>query len=321
VIRLHVAYAVDETYAAHAAVSIASLLDTNRNHDVSILVVHDGLAEDTRTRLRRVVESRAATAIRFEDAAARVATLPTFARFPAAIYMRFLVPDLVGPGVERVLYLDADTIVRVDLADLWNVDLGRACVGAVTDFGAMAHQRERLDLGQGGAFFNNGVLLFDVPKWRLSNTTERLLAFLARRGPELLMPDQDAFNLVVAKEICRLPPKWNVQRPIFLDGHRELEMSPGEQKSLMRRPGILHFSHDPKPWQPTDRHPWGYLYRRIRARTPFHDPAIGRARLMHPMASLAALLKSLLLRSSPSAFIGLRDGWRRMRGGPTARQV
>lgn len=299
--KLHIAFALDEAFAAHAAVAMASLMQHNPDHELSILVLHAGLAEETRSKFRTLVDRQNRVSIRFERADEITRTLPAFSRFTQSVYMRFFAPTFLGSDVDRVLYLDADTLINADLSPLWEIDFRGMTVGAVANspVASNIYHQKRLGLPMGSTFFNNGVMLLNVPQWLARGTTERLMQFLQHRSHELHMPDQDATNMVLGDEILPLSSKWNVQRPIFFQGHRKLGITRKEQRNLIRDPAIVHFTADLKPWHSTDQHPLGHLYRRTRARTPFADPKMARERRRRPAVVVSTLAKRVVIRASP----------------------
>ena len=61
-----------------------------------------------------------------------VAGLPTMTIIPKAMWYRIFLPDLL-PDVDRVLYLDADTLVVDDVTPLFDQPLGHAYVAAVAN--------------------------------------------------------------------------------------------------------------------------------------------------------------------------------------------
>ena len=124
------------------------------------------------------------------------------------------------------------------------------------------------------------------------------------------MPDQDALNLVLGDELALLPRRWNVQRPTFFDSGRALGLEPGEQRELIRRPGIVHFTDFSKPWHASDQHPLGHLYRRLRDETAFADPSLEADRSRS--TRWATAFKRGLARVSPELLPALRGLRRRL---------
>lgn len=90
----------------------------------------------------------------------------------ARLYMDLHIPDYI----ERLLYLDADVLAVAPVDELFAMDLQGKALAAVDDYvmafpeKAGARQR-KIGMGQGGRYFNAGVLLFD---WSACRSRELL---------------------------------------------------------------------------------------------------------------------------------------------------
>lgn len=81
-----------------------------------------------------------------------------------AMYYRYLFADMLPKTVTRLIYLDADIICKGNILPLWQTDLQGKVLGAVRDWGE-AKSCDRIGL-KNGRYFNSGVLLLDLTKWR-----------------------------------------------------------------------------------------------------------------------------------------------------------
>jgi lipopolysaccharide biosynthesis glycosyltransferase len=302
---IHVGLGLDEAYAPHGAVAIASVLRCHPTHSVDIHVLHSGLSSGTERGLQALASVSPNHRIHLTGFTEEQIGLPGFARFSSAVHLRFLLPGALPATCSRVLYLDADTVVADRLDPLWRLDLGDATLAAAVD-DSQRFQLERLQ-GHGlSTYVNSGVLLIDVARWRERDTTTRLYERLTDHGTSLAMPDQDGLNLELADEILRLDRRWNVQRPVFFESRETLGVTASQHRALVRAPGIVHFTDYSKPWHPTDQHPLGHLYRRLRNSTPFADVSIESSRSFRTRASTT--LKAALLRYvSPEVLPRLRS--------------
>ena len=66
----------------------------------------------------------------------------------------------IFPHIDKILYLDSDTIVRKDLSELFNTD--------IKDYYLAAAKRP-------GDEYNCGVLLYNLKKWREDNIKDKLI--------------------------------------------------------------------------------------------------------------------------------------------------
>jgi lipopolysaccharide biosynthesis glycosyltransferase len=233
----------DDGYGEALAVAMSSaLVNLSPALKPEIYVLDNGLSGSARDRLLRVVNSaRAGDQLRWiQILDERFAHLSSSTRFTPSIYSRLLIPELLPERVRRAVYLDADVLVRADLSPLFTTELSGAAVGAVRDF-----------LPRATLFFNSGVLVMDVARWRSEGLADRALRYAAESGKL----DQDALNEVVPNW-HELGYKWNVQHGnLFLTerpaGTAFTEQIYEERWRLYRDAAVLHFVGGPaKPWFP-----------------------------------------------------------------------
>lgn len=113
--------------------------------------------------------------------------------------MRLVLPELI-PDERRVLWLDVDTIVTDDISDLFEVDLGECCIGAV---------REPPWSRPGRVYYNAGVLLIDLDAMR-GDVCRRLIQRI--NTVRMDFKDQDAINVVLKGQIHDMPAIWNASK-------------------------------------------------------------------------------------------------------------
>lgn len=174
-------------------------------------------------------------------------------------YYRLFLGDVLPESIDRVLYLDADILVQGNLAELWEIPFDGNVVQAVPDAYAPTQHLPRLsriDFDDGIRFssetpyFNAGVQLIDLKRWRQERVGQLASALLWKYGEQLRFRDQDALNCVLVGSWRRLGPTWNLhelpEHPTsWHDGG-----ATGEQlQQARRRPAIIHYIGW-KPWSP-----------------------------------------------------------------------
>lgn len=112
---------------------------------------------------------------------------------------------------------------------------------------------EEVRPGQEELYYNSGVLLIDVERWREWGCTPQCLAYVERARPEY--HDQTALNYVMRGRVCELDRRFNLQTGV----RRNWPLLRAEK---YWRGSVLHFSDVPKPWYPGCRwiHPFGRLW-------------------------------------------------------------
>lgn len=273
---MHVACAADETYAPHCAAMISSVLEHDEPTQLAFHFLHPpGFSGKVKTALAGMVADRGAAIAFCEILDSEVEGLPVMDRIPRAMWYRILLPALL-PELDRVLYLDADTLAVDTLAPLWDTDIDGRYVAAVTNVfepGMVDHPR-RLGLAGGETYFNSGVLLFNLDQMRSDGRTEAILA--CARTERLLWPDQDALNLVLGARRVSLHPRWNCMNTLYYTPEARAVFGPQAVREATASPAILHFEGPQlaKPWHYLNRHPRREEYYRQRRQTPWPEVAI-----------------------------------------------
>lgn len=196
---------------------------------------------------------------------------PVFGHATVATYFRLLLPGLLPAEVERVIFIDSDTVVTSSLEPLWNLPLSGKALAAVPDHWISCRDQNH----PLGSYFNAGVLLIDLRRWRQAAVLERGGAF-ARAHPEALRYwDQDVLNHVFQHDWLPMGHRWNACPHLFgllpefsLDSQ---QLSASEQEAI-RDPAIVHFAGGGgrvKPWNARCLHPLRHHYLQARSLTPW----------------------------------------------------
>lgn len=111
-----------------------------------------------------------------------------------------LYADRVPEMPPNLIYLDTDTVLCGDIAELWNTDLGRAEFGAVRDYYGCRFF--------GINYLNSGVLLLNLPRIRETGLFRRALDLCAKK--KVFLADQTALNRL-ARNKKVLPRRFNEQ--------------------------------------------------------------------------------------------------------------
>lgn len=179
-----------------------------------------------------------------------------------AAYYRLLADSTLPDDIERILYLDSDIIVAGKVDVLWETDLGSNIIGAVADANVELPVKRKLCMDEGDLYFNSGVMLIDLNRWRTFQVGARAVRFARDHVEMLTWHDQCALNYVLYKHVLELDPMWNVQTVEF---YRE------ERADVVNRARLIHFTGAWKPWRYQCPHPLAYKYRKILAKSPWRS--------------------------------------------------
>lgn len=261
-------FGVDGSYSQHLAVTLVSLLENNPANRFDILVVTLNTAAADLRRIESLVARFANATLNFQAFdIARYSHFRTDGHISHASYLRIFIPEILPEQVEKVLYLDCDLVVRHNLAPLWNSDLGDGVLGAVRNPFFVRH--EDLGMPRAADYFNAGVLLMNLKRWREEDGTARLIRFIEAHHDHLWAHDQDALNAVFCGQIRELAPRWNFQTSVLWCEPDRLSLSYADFRALLDDPAIVHYTTPSKPWHFSNSHPFKAAYYQYLAKTPY----------------------------------------------------
>lgn len=157
-------------------------------------------------------------------------------RFPASASFRIIAPKILKGFCDKVLYLDADILIKNDLSAFYKINMNDSIVAAVKDVSSDDLSEEC----NVEAYFNSGVILIDVNKWNEANITECCIQLLSEKRWKYL--DQDILNIVLNKKVILLEERYNFQYSLSRILNR------GFFAYHNFKPIIIHFIGSEKPW-------------------------------------------------------------------------
>jgi lipopolysaccharide biosynthesis glycosyltransferase len=331
---VRIALAFNERYAAHAAATLQSVIDhaAPRRHYAVHAVAAD-LSAETVGRFERQVARQPNVSLAFhlppDVSRYRQPRQPGREQRPDPYYYRLDLPTLLHPA-GKVLYLDCDLIACSDVAPLFDTDID-AHVGAAardslltcatvmkrrfskpmepvygTTWEEYAVGFPGIPAGRVGDYFNSGVMLINLERWRDDGITDEILAKVRQLPRQTLFADQDLLNAVLYDRVRHIDGAWNVlaTHTVQPDGNDDVAAA-----------RILHYAGN-KPWTHADIH--GAPYWDALLRTPFAADVVIAAMERHlpsgrPPPRLPFLPR--LRRSLAKRLLSLA----RLAGGPQAR--
>ena len=271
---MHVALTFDDNYWAPAyAVMRSVCLTTKRRAELVFHLLVSGVSAAHRADLERIGTEFGARLV-FHDLAqdsafqALCAGLRQSRRFPPVVYARLVIDRLLPADVERVVYLDCDTLVLTPIERLYGHELGGLPIAACAALGRhqdgcdMRRKQEMFDAAE--PYFNSGVMLIDVARYAAADIPAQIAGFEQRGILKRLYYDQDILNLVFAGRWHELEWRFNV-----LEGH-EAHHAMGVH--------IVHYSDRRRPWHLFSSVPFHRTYRHVMTNELFYRYARHRWR-------------------------------------------
>jgi len=139
------------------------------------------------------------------------------AEFSIAAMYRFLIPQIFSSEMEKIIYLDSDLIVNLDIKELWQFDLGDKIMGVVTEISNYKSRESILRIHalcrngtvQAEDHFNSGVLLINLESLRREDNALTESIRLIGSNAQYIFFDQDVLNYCFSTRTLKLPVKFN----------------------------------------------------------------------------------------------------------------
>jgi lipopolysaccharide biosynthesis glycosyltransferase len=226
--------------------------------------------------------------------------LPVYGHVSKLTYARLHIPKVAAPSTKRVLYIDADTMIRKSLTPLWEVDwLGGFPIAAVHEAGTSAVSMpcgvfnwKELGLPPYSPYFNAGVLLLDIDAIRKSGEFEKVIEYMIQHQRKVISWDQGGLNAIFANNWGKIPSRYNWSTSLNRPALRRQHLAAQERDP--NDAAIVHFAGSGmcKPWHVNCLSPFREEYREHMRSLNMEPTAISRleAKMGQRPAHLVRLL-------------------------------
>lgn len=235
--------AANEKYMHPLKVMLTSLLDSNKGEFHNIYFLYSNVCENTVASLKKFLEKKFEcqfiphyiNADDFKD-------FPICHHFSIETYYRFLAQNIIPQSEDRVLWLDADMIIRKPLNDFYYQDFEGKTLAACKSINKNPQiLLDKLGCPKGTVYFNAGTILFNLKKLRKVSLKD-YCEFYEKNKDRITWLDQDILNSMYALDVKIHDYRvFNMQ--MFSD-----PVPDEDEKTIEELSAILHFIGGTKPW-------------------------------------------------------------------------
>ena len=292
---LYLCYSINDFFAREAGISMIGFFENNPDYEPEEVFFLDyGIHPYNKQRLNEIAD-RYGKRVTFLNA--KAVTDVVKREFPdlkgwrgsmapnAKCFVEQIFPDYV----ERLLFIDADTIVAGSVAELKTIDMNGSALGVVpVNLGVDKIRKGKFKLANGNQiYFNSGVLLFNLPVWRRENCHQMIIDMLNKKI-DLDWPDQNLLNNAIPERLIKtLPLKYNYlshyyhprqERGWLRIGHYYSEE---EIEEAISHPAIIHYLGGgwilARPWYRDCRSSKSGYYLHYKALSPWKDSPLTKS--------------------------------------------
>lgn len=238
-------WACDNDFVKYTVVSLQSAMENaTKENRYRAYILHVDIKEEMQSKIKAM--SRENFEISFVDVREYLESisdrLPIRDYYSKTTYYRMFIAEMF-PEYDKAIYIDSDTIVLGDMAELYHKDLKDFYVGA-------AHEQVMVQTDVYGEYvekvlginrnhyFNAGLLLINCKAFRENKILEQFVALLDEYT-FVVTQDEDYLNLLCKDKVLWLEQQWNME--VF-----------GEIPYADDTFKVLHYIMVSKPWHYED---------------------------------------------------------------------
>ncbi len=281
----HVVYAADNKYAEIFGVSLVSLYENSKDmKDIRVYVFDSGIKEENINKLNTLCEKYHRSNLYFiktDTINNRISMNVKTDRGSLSQYARLFISSDLPENIDRVIYLDCDTIFNDSVKELWNLDLQGKTIGALLDAFSNSY-RINIDLKKNDVMFNSGVMVIDLKQWKEKQIEQQVVRFIVSKNGNIQQADQGALNAVLSQDTYCFHPKFNAVT-IFFDftyGDMMIYRKPPvfytekQVEEAVMNPVIIHFTtsiFSKRAWMKNCKHQYVEKWLTYKEISPWKD--------------------------------------------------
>ena len=239
---LPVFFAVDDKYVPFLSVTLRSLIENSTSaYNYMIKILYINISKESQKKIKKY--ERDNISIEFVDLKYYLDRIKDklYVRdyYTKTTYFRLFIPELY-PQYTKAIYLDCDTVILKDIAELYNIDIGDNLIAGVPD-GVIQqikifqdYAEKVVGVSNYNNYFNAGVLVLNLDELRKVQYQEKFL-YLLETIKFKVAQDQDYLNRLCKGRVKIIDKGWNTM-PINSEAVPESNIK------------IIHFNLDYKPW-------------------------------------------------------------------------
>lgn len=244
---IHVAFCVNDDYIPYIIVTCISIMENNTSNNITIHIFIDSISDKNKKAFNENLE-------KYKNAKLVIHTVNDSSlkglkdSWSIYAWYRILIPQLLPDSINRILYLDADIIVKDNLEELFHINMDNKSIASTIDIETFNDETFiRCKYKKEKKYICSGVLLMNLDYWRDNNLTNKIISWAKENNDLIKFPDQDTINYICQDTKILLPLRYGIQAPFFTDNKFYEKPYSQELKDCIERPVIIHYAGC-NPW-------------------------------------------------------------------------
>lgn len=282
---MNIVYTVDDKFAWLAGVSLLSFLKNNKGITHNVFVLDNNISKENKDKISIITNEYDAKAF-FIDVRNELLQLRELGlndsnkKCPMIVFARLIAIDLLPDDIERVLYIDGDTLIIKNISELESIQMNKALMMRADCMHSV--YKKYIGMSKKEKYYNGGLMLINVPIWKRDRCKEKIFDFIKRSNIDFGYFDQDFINKAVHNDIEDLDIYgYNCQSQMFVFDYKrcmklyrlneELYLAEEEYNKTTKDPKILHFCGNSfiRPWYINTNHPYALEWKKYFDKSPW----------------------------------------------------
>lgn len=242
---MNILAAVNAQYLEPLSVMLYSL-SIHNPFPLTVFILHLGISEKEQDDFqRRIGKWKGSIQLQFIQCDCdAIRKDVSYGRYGMEAVLRLMLLSVLPLNIDRILWLDADIIVRGDIQKLYTYrDHGQYAV-VCEDMLPRWEKCElvsQLGMKISDRYFNSGVILFYLKNIRAEFSENVFFRWMDENVDKLKYPDQNALNVCLNHKLCWAKPEvYNLQ--LLRVDHSMCKLG------IIKRSKVLHYNTREKPW-------------------------------------------------------------------------
>lgn len=279
---MNILYTCDDNYVWLMGISMISIFVNQKNtSDINIYLLGDRISDKNKSTLQSIAKFYDRSLIIINVTNINISNSICSVRWPKSSYIRLFSGQLLPNNINKILYLDCDTIINSNLDFLWNSAIDSKVILGVKDCISKSYLKN-IGLNKDQLYINAGVLLINLVEMRKINMNKEIELFTKKYSGCLNYSDQDILNGILKGKIGYIEPKYNVMTLLTCYTYTEVmclrkPTNYYEQSEIIEavsNPAIVHYTtcmREIRPWYRNSNHPFKDIFLIFKTMSPWKD--------------------------------------------------
>lgn len=239
---IHIAFCANNDYIPYVSVAIKSILENHIKTNIIIHILTDYISEEKLNLVKELFYSyqEQQFKIHLVDDTSLQGLKDTWSIYT---WYRVLLPQILPTNIHRILYLDADIIVKDNLQDMFCLNMDNMAIAGTIDIETFNNITfERCGYEMEKKYICAGVMLMNLDYWREHNLTNKIIDWGRKNNDRIKFPDQDTINYLCRDNKIILPLRYGIQNAFFIKDIFYQEPLSKELSDCIKKPAIIHYA-------------------------------------------------------------------------------